>query len=70
MSSHAEQMKRLRTTMSDEDLCEAVMDWVCDLCTRKRTWLMSIPVDVDRDPDTLIAELVRRFRDQQPGDTT
>ncbi len=43
-----------------KELCDAVEQWVFDLCSRKRDWTMTIPVALNRDPDVLICELVRR----------
>ena len=62
-----DQLKRhnadfLETYMPDEPLtAEQVLDeiesaheMVCDLCTGKKRWVMSIPAQPDRDPDLVI----------------
>lgn len=35
---------------------------VCDLCSGKREWIMSIPAQPDDDPDLIIGESLRKAR--------
>lgn len=52
--------------LTDQELADKVFAEISALCgshssVRKR-WLMSIPVDFNRDSDVLFGELLRRFQ--------
>lgn len=50
-------------TLSDSDLIEAVATWVDKLCkSGGAAWSLSVPVNFNEDPDTLISELVKRYK--------
>lgn len=51
----------MRERLSDEELSDRVHQWIVDLCSQKRSWVMSIPARPDHDPDILISEMRRRF---------
>jgi len=53
-----------RCTLTDLGLIERLDDWNSDLCkTGGKAWTLSIPVNFDNDPDMLISELIRRFKE-------
>ena len=53
-------------SLDDTELITRVEDWVSSLCkSGGRTWSLSVPVNFNRDPDMLICELIRRYREVQ-----
>lgn len=54
--------KKMKCSLNDQQLINAVFHWCDDLCMGKRNWIMSIPAMPDEDPDMLIGELLSRFK--------
>jgi hypothetical protein len=51
-------------TLSDDELIEKVQEWNSKLCrTGGHAWTLSVPVNFNRDPDMLISELIRRYKE-------
>lgn len=58
-------------TLSDEELIEACDKWITSLCaTGGDSWVLSIPVNFNRDPDMLFSELIKRFKDRNDALTS
>ncbi len=58
-----EKMDRLKTA-SDHEILDRAWGELSALCGSRQTpkhWLMSIPVDADRDSDIIFGEALRRF---------
>lgn len=48
--------------LSDDDLSKACYDLISKMCkTGGRAFTMSVPVDVNRDSDIILCELIERF---------
>jgi hypothetical protein len=59
-----EQLQEKLAVIPDAELIEKVEQWVTKLCdTDGRAWSLRVPPDPLRDPDLLISELIRRFKD-------
>lgn len=55
-------MSEMKCTLSDAELLDAVKKFVSKLCdTGGSAWTLSVPVNVNRDPDILITELCSRY---------
>lgn len=55
--------RQTECTLSDEELLQKVDEWNDKLCkTGAKAWTLSIPVNFNRDPDMLISELCKRFK--------
>ncbi len=53
-----------RPEMGNEELAEKCEEWIDKLCkSGGNAWTLRVPVDIDRDPDMLFSELIRRFRE-------
>lgn len=49
-------------TLTDEELVKKVDELVSKLCaTKGQAWCLSVPADLNSDPDMLILELIKRF---------
>ena len=49
-------------TLTDGALEIKAREWIKDLCkTKGRSWRLSIPVEVNHDPDMIFAELCNRM---------
>lgn len=60
-------MSKEKCTLSDEELVEKCQDWIHKLAeSGGQAWTLSIPVDFNRDPDTLFGELANRFIEKKP----
>lgn len=57
-----ESSEEKRCTLSDKELVEAIHQLVSKQCKTGDAWLMTIPVDFNRDSDMLISELIKRFQ--------
>ena len=58
-----EKMNRLEAA-SDHEILDRAWDELSALCGSRQApkrWLMSIPVDADRDSDIIFGEVLRRF---------
>jgi hypothetical protein len=55
-------MEEKECTLSDQELVRKVDEWNGKLCrTKGGAWCLSIPPNLNSDPDMLIAELCKRF---------
>lgn len=50
-----------KCTLTDVELLEACHKTIADQC-KDRKWRMSVPVDMNRDSDMLLAELCNRYK--------
>jgi hypothetical protein len=55
-------MPEFETVLDALNAIKKAEQMVSDLCNRKRDWIMSIPVRVEYDPDTVIAKGLRAGR--------
>lgn len=54
-----------RCPLTDDRLVEAVEQWNQRMCkSGGKDWMLTIPADVNRDPDILIDELCKRFKEK------
>ena len=60
MSEAQERMKRLEES-SNKELLERAWAEITALCSGGKQWLMTVPVDADRDSDVLFGEVLKRF---------
>ena len=60
-----------RCELTDERLVEAVEQWNRRMCkSGGKDWMLTIPADVNRDPDILIDELCERFKEKTNTQST
>jgi hypothetical protein len=53
-----------KCTLTDAELVAKIDEWNGKLCkTGGRAWCLSVPPDPNKDPDLLIAQLCKRFKD-------
>lgn len=53
-----------KCTLTDLGLIQMLDEWNSKLCiTGGKAWTLSVPVNFDRDPDMLISEIIRRFKE-------
>lgn len=51
-------------TLSDAELTDKVAEWANKLCkTGGKAWTLQVPVNFNEDPDMLIVELIKRFKE-------
>ena len=52
-----------KCTLSDENLCEKAQYWISKLLdSNGNAWCLSIPVDLNHDPDVVFDELINRVK--------
>ncbi len=57
-------MIRDSSNLKDSELTDRCEKWVNKLCESKgKAWTLCIPPDHGRDPDLLITELIKRFKE-------
>lgn len=57
-------MEKDKYTFSDQELIEKWNEWVSELNRLSRNeWVLSVPVQLNKDPDVLFSELAVRFKD-------
>ena len=51
-------------TLNNEELSIACDNWITELCrSGGKKWCLSIPVNLNKDPDMLFIELIKRFNE-------
>ncbi|MFA7361915.1 MAG: hypothetical protein WC139_12860 [Candidatus Kapaibacterium sp.] len=59
-------MSKTKCTLTDKELVEKIDKWNGKLLhTGGKAWSISVPPDLNNDPDLLLTELCKRFEDQK-----